>query len=182
MRYVMKEMLYCRFLRVNIIYNYAKVTTVLRYNFPFYQISEMFTCTSSSTYVDDTSATYACNNVYDSSSTTEWFTLAGEGKDAWIQIQFQKPLEISKLVVQQVGHNPLNSFRNTRFDKLDVTYSSGSRLLELGSVDGGFNVLYFDPPITENNIKLTATEYSFDRFDFYPYGLREISIYGPASK
>ena len=118
--------------------------------------------------------------MYDGRSDTQWFTLPGQGEDAWIDIQFQNSLRISKIAIQQAGVIP-GSTRTTRFEQFSIISSSGScHIMTLGSASDQWNVIYFEPPIDETGLRFVALKYSYDSFDNLQYGIKAISIYGSA--
>ena len=155
---------------------------MLNYNYTFYHVSESFTCTSSSFFNNDNE--YSCDKIYDRNAETAWFTAYGGGRDAWLDIRFNRAISITRLSIQQVGLNPYNSFYASRFEEVSLEFDSGTSLtMTLGSVANELYVLHFEEPLQETGVRIVATKNSFESYSHQynlPYGITDILIDGPA--
>ena len=147
------------------VYYCVKICYVIT-QIPEYQNN--FTCTSSSFY----SSAYTCNKLYDHDTISEWVTLQGQGKDAWVDIQLHSTISINKIEVLQP--------QNGLFRQLRIVFSNGdSRTMDLGSEMFQWNAVDFEPPINTTSLNVSALQhYNPEEIGNWFYRIKEISING----
>ena len=81
---------------------------------------------TSSGELSDTNSKFKPTNVLDDRADTAWMTKGLRGKeDEWIQLNFSKPLTISKLAIINGCADPKLFSQNGRAEKITIQFSSG---------------------------------------------------------
>ena len=108
--------------------------------------------------------------MYDGDRTSEWRTLPGKGKDAWVDIQLHESISIKSIGVQQA--------QNGLFKQMSIDFSNGeSRIIDLGSTIYGWYYVVLEPPINTTSLRLSAQEYyTPEHIGEWFYRIKEIAI------
>ena len=99
-------------------------------------------------------------------------TQKGKGKNAWIDIQFNRLISISKVEIQQLSTG--------QFKTLRLSFSNGqSQTMSLSDTDRRWSTATINPPISSTSLRLDALElYSPQNADSWAYQIREIRLQG----
>ena len=111
------------------------------------------TCSASSEYQN---GNFPCRNVLDDDESTEWATHQ-QGKGAWINVDFNKAIHISKIRLRQ-------RLSGGRFKRIKLDFSNGYNIkTKLQYLNTAWNNITIESHVTAASVNITAeTVYGAD--------------------
>ncbi len=97
---------------------------------------------------------FSALNLLDGNPKTVWCS-EGNGKDAWIEIQLDEPVDIEKIVFVQGNQSGSSSFRAfSRVKKIEVTAGDELQAMDIRDVREK-QTLVFDPEMNTDRLRIT---------------------------
>lgn len=124
-----------------------------------------FTCTASSTR-----SPHYCERIYDGTGSW-WQTQRGQGRNAWINIQFNRRIILSRVDLQRMPDNGW-------FKKVQLSFSNGRSQTATLAPDKEWTNIVISPVVDTTYIKIKALDhYQSEQLNSWAYGLTEMRLY-----